>query len=606
MSLNIFPVDVLKEILCGLNGENIMHLWLAGDSHLNYFLASGAVSHFCADTLAGAKRLCLTQFRALCSVSLKQDATTFGSSSVLRISTRVYGHLDPEFELVIAPEVKLRRLVLEFDNSLKHPLLTASNLDISHLELLACASWRDLAFESLPMVENLANLVELVVPSALLSLKDFQLPHSLRTLLAGLIAWDNAKEFAGLPSKLESLQIVESCPSYFSVPLPPSLTSYSEEAEANSSYHSTWITATEVSLLPRTLTKFIAPCADLNDPSQTSLLANLPPSLVYLHLVFAPRMTTSQLLELPRGLKVLKNDIDLALDPIAAFRALPPNLTVIGLTTYLPAEVADALPRSLEVASLEKLLPSAVLPPSLTQLALRYCDASIVAVPEHITTLKLQSISSEAPLLRHLPSNLKSLTVYFERPSNYDFLSHLPRGLSSLYIFELPLLGSNGLQSTVSKEDISSLPPKLKHLFLQASVPNWTLFGAMPLSVEELTCLLSTTIAGGDASETFLAHRQLTTLFVYLPPNLGVEIYRNGVNYFMNHLPPNIEKLTLGVSSVGRGAKLGLTPATFMHLPKSLNFLSLLDGKFETEDLLRWDHVPWKFLVSGRDLGPLW
>lgn len=277
-----------------------MYLWFTGANLLRQKMRNGGVTQFKADTISeGSMGLFIPYFASLTDLILEPCSNFYHYD---------FAEIEDDFELTLAPEVQLRRLKLWFGDSFQHPLFTALLPHLSHLQRLLLSSKRTLCPKSVDLISKLPLLeFELLADNreGAFWTDPSKLPRSLTILhITGGLTWRNDLEYAGLPPMLETLVLDMAYTHHFTVPLPPTLTTFELRLAQFSGKHDIAITAKEIALLPRSLKKLFCQCHKLDPLALNEFLAAIPPSLEHLICLKDPGLTAEHIKILPKGVRV--------------------------------------------------------------------------------------------------------------------------------------------------------------------------------------------------------------------------------------------------------------------------------------------------------------
>lgn len=565
MSLSLLPPEVLSVVTAHLAAKDIMHMWFCGDSRINHRLANGGVTRIHSlNTFRGTIPHYLNYFQHL--------------DELLVSSFAVADETDRGF--ILSPETLLRKISFSSpcnSSSIgRAALSTIAAFDLNHVEELRIqrCNIRD---SDLPVItNNLPNLTSLSLVNSGGWPQPSQLPRSLIHLeLSDLLhSWTHSQEYAHLPPNLESLSLTMHNFCYPSVPLPASLRTLQMVhvyggAEA--------IHLDAVAMLPRNLTKLIAPFAGRDSIALLAVIQALPPALNYLKLTDATGWTMTHLEALPRGLKSFDQAMTISGDPIAFLQSLPPTLTDNVLWSVIPGDLVDHLPRG--TTRVETKCPCGSLPPGLTDLTINHLDESITAWPTHLAALLVRHPANMA-LFNILPKTLTSLELTLG--PGYDFFSNLPSSLTKLTVSTHP-----SFRAPVTRDQLASLPLFLRRFSLSRFViDDFTVISSLPRFIEDVMIHLDpTTPLCDNDGVIFENHRLLRSLKISFDFTYHAKLY----DRIFHHLPPNVETMTLQTFD-----KMLPGAECLEHLPKSLRNLELpaLSEQLPTADLARMTHMP--------------
>jgi hypothetical protein len=259
--------------------------------------------------------------------------------------------------------------------------------------------------------------------------------------------------------------------------------------------------------------------------------------LKYLDLNFECTFGSQQAKYLPRTLDAFHlNRVSMVdqEDYLEVLQAMPQNLRILTgfRPTLITAEIAQAMPRSLETCSHEIYAPEALqyLPNGIKKICLApVCDVQdIQGFPSQLENLSIPSLTLSIASM--LPSTL--LALHGTRKAmvlTEEIIKALPRNLRKIQVFE------HCTHPLDSVESLKYLPPKLTILNIMPGNSDRDMVPFVPLP---------TPVQSASWLSRHLKQLEIGTL----------DFLEGDMSPWLLTLPPNLETLRLLVSSIGRDA----------------------------------------------------
>lgn len=591
--MQVLSPDSLSVVTDLLQGQDVLRLWLTGDSLLQTKLSNGGVT-----TLSFARPI---------DSSAALDISMFHRLSSFDLSFNTLYEDEADFALKLGQGSQLLHLSLPFQKSLllvnnalaqgflpKIRSLVVGN----HLPILGGVTLL-LAFAKLPHLESfkLSWPPQHFNPSCLpRTLTECCLRH------IPSIDWQEEAEFGGLPPQLTSLELSfdgtpERPPTLPKRALPDSLTHF---VYISDNYNAI-LTLKDIEGLPKSLRDlrfswFEGPIRDLAPA--------LPPSLAFLSLVVensrisvpTAKLFPSTLTYCPFELKngdVSKENIE----------GIPPAfIRSYCSQNRIPCTLLPGLPSSVRSVMASGPLQGLKLPIHLRSLDIRYMDDSFEnAFPETLRELNVDLEDSIAPL-KTLPASLKFLRLQsfssgvLERPGAVDELfGSLPKGLTTfIYDYLVPLPG-------FSRAHLEMMPCKnLQTLTLKlVELQDMTIWSSAPTYIKRLSI---STAARVKLDQNPVCEFESLRHLHSLQLEIGGPAEGFG-DYLLTHLPPNIVELDYKVRAPEKDCISG---SALMNLPRSLERLSMPPVDATDEEIRKFEHLPSGIRADGIALRDEW
>lgn len=571
---NLVP-EVLNAITLELDGRQIILLRLTGDIGLNRRLANGGVTRFTYERSSSRPHhFCFAPFEQLSTLTLTSSKRNTISEDRITFSPGSFGP-------------RLREISWYFTHSfmLFNELVESGEHDFSGIESLALSGSEFYHKQiNAELGQRMPRLRKLGL-SALPAFYPSQLPRSLTKCFIECerIIWEDAKEYSGFPSGLESLEIVAYSQHNFVTPLPPTLTAFSISAAILTQP----LQAREIGLLPRSLTSLEAPLDDVEDIAEA--LRALPPSITHLNFEDAPTIGSEHFKLLPRSLT--KTNLTIREEELNAKNVvfLPPSLTTLCYDDEVDGSLAGLLPRSLTQLSIASPLKG-LLPPGLKTLKLSSLDDSVTELPT-LFSLSIGSVETES-LLWHLPTTLTTLEIEAAKPLNSGFLPALPRSLRS---FEF-ISEQYGSKQYIQSEDLVGLPPSLTNIILHAvhfkRTPDWSSLPSLLKFISLHAEIDSDCRIVKPEEPTFKHLKHLEMLALHISTDLS------GLgNLIIDNLPPRVNSLTY--LNGHHGPTDTILASSLENLPSTLTHLVLPKTFYSPTEIAKMDHIPTRVTLGN-------